>query len=255
MGNSRRRERKQAFTKINPQGAAENGESEYIREKASQLRRGADIQPSAESDKKVRGQLKQQKELYDQAAVSAAKATEWLLPEEPGYLEPEEGGVEHTWNMKQEDIARNVDSGASRKAFDLMLPGTGPYKPSFTHNGRHLLMAGERGHFAVAEWQRHHVVTEQQVADTTRDAVFLHNENFFATAQKKCAYIYDKRGLEVHRLSDHTEPVLLDFLPRHFLLVSASKTGVLRYQDTSDGRLIAQHRTKVRCRSFVCEVI
>ena len=29
---------------------------------------------------------------------------------------------------------------------------------------------------------------------------FLHNEQFFAAAQRKYVYIYDKRGLEVHCL-------------------------------------------------------
>ncbi len=33
-----------------------------------------------------------------------------------------------------------------------------------------------------------------------RDVQFLHNEQFFAAAQKKYVYIYDKRGLEVHCL-------------------------------------------------------
>lgn len=36
--------------------------------------------------------------------------------------------------------------------------------------------------------------------ETVRDATFLHNEQFFAAAQKKYVYIYDKRGLEVHCL-------------------------------------------------------
>ena len=39
-----------------------------------------------------------------------------------------------------------------------------------------------------------------QVKETVRDVQFLHNEQFFATAQKKYVYIYDKRGLEVHCL-------------------------------------------------------
>ena len=33
-----------------------------------------------------------------------------------------------------------------------------------------------------------------------RDVAILHNEQFFAAAQKKYVYIYDKRGLEVHCL-------------------------------------------------------
>lgn len=39
-----------------------------------------------------------------------------------------------------------------------------------------------------------------QVKETTHDIKFLHNEQFFAAAQKKYVYIYDKRGLEVHCL-------------------------------------------------------
>ncbi len=36
--------------------------------------------------------------------------------------------------------------------------------------------------------------------ETVRDVQFLHNEQFFAAAQRKYVYIYDKRGLEVHCL-------------------------------------------------------
>ncbi len=39
-----------------------------------------------------------------------------------------------------------------------------------------------------------------QVKETTRDIKFLHNEMFFAAAQKKYVYIYDKRGVEIHCL-------------------------------------------------------
>lgn len=164
--------------------------------------------------------------------------------------------------------------------------------------------------------------------ETTHDVHFLHNEQFFAAAQKKYVYIYDKRGIEVHclkvrcprargggaggavhssasrllkrasrpvqgsapqrrkgaaqhtrahhrpgcpaarahlcttgstpppptrpapprpalLLQDHTDVRRLDFLPHHFLLVSVGASGVLRYQDTSYGAIVAQHRTKL----------
>jgi hypothetical protein len=54
---------------------------------------------------------------------------------------------------------------------------------------------------------------------------FLHNELFFAAAQKKYVYIYDKRGLEVHCLREHVEPATLEFLPHHFLLASVGEPG------------------------------
>lgn len=37
----------------------------------------------------------------------------------------------------------------------------------------------------------------------------------------------------------------LDFLPHHFLLVSTGAAGVLTYQDTSTGQIVAQHRTRL----------
>lgn len=64
-----------------------------------------------------------------------------------------------------------------------------------------------------------------QVKETTRAVTFLHNELFFAAAQKKYVYIYDKRGLEVHCLREHTEPAALEFLPHHFLLASVGEPG------------------------------
>lgn len=61
-------------------------------------------------------------------------------------------------------------------------------------------------------------------------------------------YIYDKRGLEVHCLREHEHVTSLEFLRRFFLLVSVGDAGILRYQDTSTGAIVAQHRTRLgRC--------
>ena len=58
-------------------------------------------------------------------------------------------------------------------------------------------------------------------------------------------YIYDKRGLEVHCLREHEHVTSLEFLRRFFLLVSVGDAGILRYQDTSTGAIVAQHRTRL----------
>jgi hypothetical protein len=67
---------------------------------------------------------------------------------------------------------------------------------------------------------------------------FLQNHTMFAVAQKKYVYIYDHKGLELHCLKQHVAPTRLEFLPYHYLLVSASKTDHIRYQDTSTGRVL-----------------
>lgn len=69
------------------------------------------------------------------------------------------------------------------------------------------------------------VLLRLQVKETTRDVTFLHSEQFFAAAQKKYVYIYDKRGLEVHCLRGHAAPEVLEFLPHHFLLSSIGEQG------------------------------
>lgn len=46
---------------------------------------------------------------------------QWLMPSEGGYLEAE--GIEKTWRIKQESIAREVDISSSKKQYDIVLPG------------------------------------------------------------------------------------------------------------------------------------
>lgn len=197
-------------------------------------------------DKKLKGKLATKEALYKQSARNAAKVEQWLLPSEGGYLEAE--GLERTSNYKQEDIVREVDLSSSRKAFDIKLQEFGPYVVDYTLNGRYMVMAGRKGHLSIMDWKDLRLMKELQVRETVRDVKFLHNELFFATAQKKYVYIYDNSGTEIHCLKDHTEPLRLEFLPKHFLLASTNKSGILHYQDTSTGDLISQHRTQLgRC--------
>jgi len=73
---------------------------------------------------------------------------------------------------------------------------------------------------------------------------WLHNDHFFAVAQKKYVYIYDQQGVEIHCLKKHIEVTNMEFLPYHFLLATIGNAGYLKYQDTSTGALITELRTK-----------
>jgi hypothetical protein len=97
---------------------------------------------------------------------------------------------------------------------------------------------------------------------------WLHNETLFAVAQRKYVYVYDNKGLELHKLKNHLEVNRLEFLPYHFLLTSIVRplpalnrttkkaylssvsrsqgvAGYLRYHDTSTGNLLTEIRTKL----------
>lgn len=210
--------------------------------RAAKFRRGPEVATRKIEDKKLKGKLRYTERVVNEAQAAAAKVDEWLLPADAGELQAE--GMERTWRFSQQEIAEAAETGAARKAFDLSLPQLGPYALNFSRSGRHMLLAGRKGHLAMMDWQRSRLICEVQVRETTHDVTFLHNEQFFAAAQKKYTYIYDKRGLEVHCLKDTTEATRLDFLPHHFLLCSVGTTGVLRYQDTSTGQIVATHRTK-----------
>lgn len=204
---------------------------------------GADLEVL--QDKKLKGRLAVREELYGRTAKAAAKAEKWLMPCEEGYLEAE--GLEKTWRIKQESIIHEVDILSSRKAFDIVLPKLGPYTLDYTPSGRHMVVAGHKGHLAIIDMKTMGLIREFQVRETVRDVVFLHNKEFFAVAQKKYPYIYNSHGTELHCLRDQAQPLKLQFLKNHFLLASIDKFGHLRYVDTSTGDAVGYYRTGFRC--------
>lgn len=176
-------------------------------------------------------------------AVKSAKSTKALLPEERGYLEAE--GMEKTYRFKQNDIKDAVDKSTARKNINLKLDQYGPYTIDFTRNGRELVIGGHKGHVAAFDWQTGKLDCELFLNETIHAVKFLHNDQFFAVAQKKYTFIYDKTGLELHKLKQHLDATLLDFLPYHMLLVTAGGSSRLQYHDVSTGELVADLRTKL----------
>ncbi|CAI8603974.1 unnamed protein product [Vicia faba] len=192
-------------------------------------------------DKKLRSQLVAREKLYGESAKAAAQAEKWIMPSDQGFLEAE--GLEKTYRIKQETIAREVDILSSRNQYDITLPELGPYTLDFTPSGRYMAVGGRKGHLAIVDMMNLSLIRELQVRETVRDVAFLHNELFFAAAQKKYSYIYSREGTELHCLKDHGSVLRLQFLKNHFLLASTNKFGMLLYQDVSTGDVVGKYRT------------
>ncbi|TKA58638.1 hypothetical protein B0A49_09867, partial [Cryomyces minteri] len=193
-------------------------------------------------DKKLRGSLKLLEEKYKDATLKARDA-EILLENDFGFLEPE-GELERTYKVRQDDIRKDVAVETAKNGFELKLEGLGPYTADYTRNGRELLLAGRKGHVATMDWRDGKLGCELQLNETIRDAKWLHNNQSFAVAQKKYVYIYDRAGVEIHKLQKHIEVTNMEFLPYHFLLATIGNAGYLKYTDTSTGQMVAELPTK-----------
>ncbi|GAB7344649.1 hypothetical protein MBLNU457_3132t1 [Dothideomycetes sp. NU457] len=204
--------------------------------------RGKKIQTKSIKDKKLRGSLRALEDKYKDAALKA-KDAEILLENTSGFLEPE-GELERTYKVRQSEIRNDVGVETAKKGFELKLEGMGPYTADYTRNGKSLLLAGRKGHVATMDWRDGKLGCELQLGETVRDAKWLHNNQYFAVAQKKHVYIYDAAGVEIHNLQDQIEVTHMEFLPYHFLLATIGNAGYLKYQDTSTGKLVMQMPTK-----------
>ena len=207
--------------------------------------RGRKIRPSSAKDKKLRSNLKRLESKYTDATLKARDA-EILLENEAGFLEPE-GELERTYKVSQRDLKADLSVEAAGKGIELKLTdGLGPYGCAFTHNGRGLLLSGRRGHVAaISDWRAGTLGCELQLKEIVRDATWLHNGEYFAVAQSKYVYIYDRAGVELHVLRNHIEPKYLEFLRYHFLLAGVGNAGWLKYTDTSTGQMVAEMGTKM----------
>jgi U3 small nucleolar RNA-associated protein 7 len=223
--------------------AEDRANQQRVAEARKKYGRGKRITTGTVKDKKLRSNLKRLESKYKDAALQA-KDAEILLENESGFLEPEED-LERTYKVRQDDLRKEISVETAKKGFELKLEGLGPYTADYTRNGKKLLLAGRKGHVATMDWRGGALGCELQLAETVRDAKWLHNDQFFAVAQKKYVYIYDHAGVEIHCLKKHVEATHLEFLPYHFLLASVATSGFLRYHDTSTGEIVAEHPTRL----------
>lgn len=196
-------------------------------------------------DRKLAHHLQSLSSSAKAASTKAYEHDHLLLPQTASRMMEAENEMEKTWRVTQDEIAQASAISTRGKRFSLKLDQFGPYDIDFTRNGRHVAIAGRKGHVGTFDWQTGTLHTELHLRETARAIRWLHDESFFAVAQKKYVYIYDKQGLEVHQLKNHIDVLDMQFLPYHFLLATVGNTGYLKYQDTSTGQQVAEHRTKL----------
>ena len=184
--------------------------------------RGRKVSIRGVKDRKLRGNLIALENKYKDATIKA-KDAEILLENESGYLEPE-GDLEKTYKVRQDDLRKELAVETAKKGFELRLEGLGPYTADYARNGRGLLLAGSKGHVSTMDWRGGELGCELQLQETVRDAKWLHNDQYFAVAQKKYVYIYDHAGVELHCLQKHIEVTNMEFLPYHFLLATVVRS-------------------------------
>ena len=180
--------------------------------------RGRKVFTKGVKDKKLRFNLKNLETRYQDATLKA-KDAEILLENDPGFLEPE-NELERTYKVRQDTLRQDIAIENAKKGFELKLQDFGPYVADYTRNGRGLLLAGRKGHVATIDWRGGSPGCELQLQETVRDAKWLHNDQYFALAQKKHVFIYDVNGVEIHALHQHIDVTSMEFLPYHFLLAT-----------------------------------
>jgi U3 small nucleolar RNA-associated protein 7 len=198
-------------------------------------------------DKVVKARLQIHQSKRFEAAVAAADAQVVLHTETPGMVQAEHD-MERTTALTQVTLKRHyLDEQTAKQIFDLQLTDYSPYGMHYDRSGRKAILFGQRGHLAILDCYHLNLQLELHVQERIRDAVFLHSgSTMFAVAQTNHAYIYDSiSGQEIHKLDQHGDPFRLEFLHYHWLLASVGRAGWLKYQDTSTGELVSQHRTKL----------
>jgi U3 small nucleolar RNA-associated protein 7 len=124
---------------------------------------------SKRPNKKLASHLATLDKAHTATRAAAEEHDHFLLPGDNAGLLEAETDLERTWRVSQDEIKASIGTSAASKGFNLDLPDFGPYALDYTSNGRHLAIAGRKGHVATFDWQTGKLHTELQLNETARD--------------------------------------------------------------------------------------
>jgi U3 small nucleolar RNA-associated protein 7 len=140
--------------------------------------------------------------------------------------------------LTHQHILKNINLYTKEKAFNLALEN-GPFLATYTSDGSNMLISSRQGYMAAYNTQDLNFSFEVNVAERINSIRWLHNQMYFAAAQKNTVFIYNSKGSELHCVRDLHMVRMMEFMPYHFLLACASETGNLKYLDTSIGSIVS----------------
>ncbi|EZG56154.1 putative U3 small nucleolar RNA-associated protein 7 [Gregarina niphandrodes] len=172
------------------------------------------------------------------------------LADSHGFIEAEHEG-EKTVDVTQEDILAEVELGVTKNKWTEFGLSRGPYTLDFTDDGTHLLLAGATGEARLYDLRgRRRKAGPTEVVrvacnETIRTARFCYNSACWALAQKNSLCLYDNEGVRIHDFDRSDSCTSIDYLPYHFLLVSAKGgRGFIEWRDLSTGKFVGTNQTK-----------
>lgn len=136
----------------------------------SRHQRSLDLPSSSnKKNKKLASHLATLNKAHKATEAAAQEHDHFLLPSDNAGLLEAETDLERTWRVSQDDIKSSIGISTASKGFALDLPDFGPYALDYTANGRHLALAGRKGHVATFDWQTGKLHNELQLNETVRD--------------------------------------------------------------------------------------
>ena len=123
-------------------------------------------------DRKLEAALQETRVLKDETQLRLKEQNEFLNTEQSGFIETETER-ERTLKVTQQQLKEVLPIKNSNDIFNLSLKDFGPYNLDITRNGKHLLLAGRKGHIAMLDWKNKSLVCEFQPKDKVRDICFL----------------------------------------------------------------------------------